>query len=278
MVAPGKVRADLAGVPETTLWTLYHRAVEARRPDGVLRDPQAVAAVERLDYPFEQRFGHRGGLGQWQALRARCFDREVRRFLARHPDGTVVALGEGLETQYWRVDNGRVTWLGVDVPETVALRERLFPDATRRRTYVGSALDQRWMEEVDRSRGVLVTAQGLLMYFEPADVHGLMAACARRLEGSGLIFDAVPAWLAERTRRGPLKSSTGYVAPTWLWGMDAAEERRLAALDPNVVELRPLALPRGRGALHGWVLPLLARVPALRRMALSVYRVGFGEG
>jgi hypothetical protein len=29
----------------------------------------------------------------------------VRRFVAQHPAGTVVALGEGLETQFWRVDN-----------------------------------------------------------------------------------------------------------------------------------------------------------------------------
>lgn len=57
---------------------LYHRALEARRPDAVLADPKAVELVERIDYPFEQRFGA-GGLSQLQALRARCFDREVRR-------------------------------------------------------------------------------------------------------------------------------------------------------------------------------------------------------
>jgi hypothetical protein len=34
----------------------------------------------------------------------------VRRFLVEHPEGTVVALGEGLETQFWRVDNGLVRW------------------------------------------------------------------------------------------------------------------------------------------------------------------------
>ena len=123
-----KVRADLAGVPETLLWTLYHRAVEARRPDAVLQDPHAVDLVARLDYPFERRFGA-GNLGQWQALRALCFDQEVQRFLVRHPDGTVVALGEGLETQFWRVDNGRVSWLTVDLPEIVALQERLLPQS-----------------------------------------------------------------------------------------------------------------------------------------------------
>jgi O-methyltransferase involved in polyketide biosynthesis len=94
MATESRVRLQLDGVPETLLWTLYHRAVEARRADSVLDDPMAVELVERIDYPFEQRFGA-GNLSQWQALRARCFDREVRRFLASHPDGTVVALGEG---------------------------------------------------------------------------------------------------------------------------------------------------------------------------------------
>jgi O-methyltransferase involved in polyketide biosynthesis len=44
-----KLRVELGGVPETLLWTLYHRAVEARRDDAVLDDPLAVQLVDRLD-------------------------------------------------------------------------------------------------------------------------------------------------------------------------------------------------------------------------------------
>ena len=93
----------------------------------MLRDPVAVELVGRIDYPFAERFGT-GRPAQWQALRVLAFDREVRRFLQRHPEGTVVALGEGLETQCRRVDNGRVRWIGVDLPETVEVRRRLLPD------------------------------------------------------------------------------------------------------------------------------------------------------
>ena len=117
---------DLHDVPETALWTLYHRAVEAQRPDAVLTDPAAVELVDAIDYPFAERFGA-GALGQWQALRARCFDDAVRAFQAAAPGGTVVALGEGLETQFWRVDDGRVRWLTVDLPEIVETRRRLLP-------------------------------------------------------------------------------------------------------------------------------------------------------
>src|SRR6478736_5125634 len=172
---------ELRGVPETLLWTLYHRASEARRGDAVLHDAKAVEVLDAIDFPFEERFGSAGeGLSQWQALRALTFDRQVERFLAKHPDGTVVALGEGLETQFWRVDNGRVHWLTVDLPETVALREQLLPAGSRQRVVAASVLDEAWMGEVDDRRGVLLTAQGLLMYLDLADVERLVGTCARR--------------------------------------------------------------------------------------------------
>jgi O-methyltransferase involved in polyketide biosynthesis len=270
-----KLRVELGGVPETLLWTLYHRAVEARRDDAVLDDPLAVQLVDRLDYPFAERFGSGGGLGQWQALRVRCFDDEVRRFLARHPDGRVVALGEGLETQFWRVDNGHARWLSVELPEVAELRERLLLVSPRRRTLACSALDERWMDEVDGSRGLLVTAQGLLMYFEPAAVHRFLAACARRLPGAALVFDAVPEWMKARSERGGLHGDDGYQPPPWHWAMDPSEERRVAEL-PGIAELRALPLPRGRGPLHGYVLPLATRIPPLRRAWLTVWRARFG--
>jgi O-methyltransferase involved in polyketide biosynthesis len=55
------VKVELGGVPETLLWTLYQRSIEARRPDAILADPRAVALVDELDYPFAERFG--GGEG-----------------------------------------------------------------------------------------------------------------------------------------------------------------------------------------------------------------------
>jgi O-methyltransferase involved in polyketide biosynthesis len=150
-------------VPETLLWTLWHRAVEAQRPDAVLLDPLAVELVERIDFPFANRFGNGERLSQWQALRARCFDDAIRRFLAGRPGVTVVALGEGLETQLWRVDDGRVRWVTVDLPEVIELRRELLPRHERNRLVAASVLEQGWRGAVDPSAGVLLTAQGVLM-------------------------------------------------------------------------------------------------------------------
>ena len=268
---------ELEDVPETLLWTLYHRALEARRADAVLDDPKAVELVEAIDYPFEERFGSgTGGQAQWQALRVRCFDLEVERFLAAHPDGTVVALGEGLETQFWRVDNGRVRWLTVDLPDAVGVRRRLLPGTPRNRVLARSALDPSWMAEVDASRGVLLTAQGVLMYFEYDEVRRLVAACAQRFPGGALLFDAIPCWLRDLGRSGKLRTPGSWQAPPWHWGINRRTANDLATAHPHVTELRELRLPPGRGALLGSVVPRVSAVPSLRRrLPISVLLARF---
>nr|BAF98637.1 putative methyl transferase [Streptomyces argenteolus] len=279
MTTGRKLKLDLGDVQETMLWTLYHRATEARDPETVLHDPWAVQLVETIEYPFEKRFGTpTAGQAQWQALRARCFDEEIRRFLARHPDGTVVALGEGLETQFSRVDNGRVHWLSVDLPEVIEVRRRLRPDdAPRQRSLACSVLDDRWMTGLDGSRGLLVTARGLLMYLRPTQVHGLIAACAERLPGGALLFDAVPSWLSRRSTLTPRRTPTGYRFPPWLWGVDAGETARLQALHPNIVDIREIRPPRGRGPVYRFLVPLIGTVPGVRgRKVMSIMIVRFG--
>jgi O-methyltransferase involved in polyketide biosynthesis len=275
IAAEAKTPTALRGVPETLLWTLYQRALEAGRTDAVLRDPLAVDLVGRIDYPFEERFGGPSPLSQWQALRTRTFDAAVGRFLGHFPDGVVVALGEGLETQFWRVDNGRVRWVGVDLPETIELRRRLLPESPRRTTIAGSALDADWMDEVDAGRGVLITTQGLLMYLRPEEVHAVIAACAARFPGGGIVFDTVPPWFSALTTQGRMRTPGGFVSPPMPWAFDVGERAAVGRI-PGVAVVRELRIPRGRGPLFGWALPALQTVPAIRRRLLSIHVAGFG--
>jgi O-methyltransferase involved in polyketide biosynthesis len=267
-----KVRSNLSGVPETLLGNLVYRAAAASGPRPVLDDPKAIELIKNIDYPFERIASDRSG--QRHALRVSRFDDEIRRFLAEHPAGTVVALGEGLETQFWRVDNGQAQWLTVDLPETVALRRRLLPDGPRQRTLACSASDSQWMDQVDPSHGVLVTAQGLLMYFQPAEVDRLVEQCAQRFPGQQLLFDAVPNWLIRQQKRAARRKHGTYHLAAWIWGINAAEQKRLAAL-PAVARLTKFRLIRGHGLWYGLVLPVLRRVPWLRDLLpeFPVFRV-----
>lgn len=272
---PPQVKAELGAVPETALWTLYHRAVEARRPDTLLSDPKAVELVDRIDFPFAERFGDPRLMARLQALRVRCFDREVEDFLARSPRGTVVCLGDGLETQYWRVDNGRASWLSVDFPESIELREQLLPPGPRRRHLACSATDPAWLDEVDPSRGVMITAQGLLMYLHPSEVRDLFARCAERFPGGAMVFDAVPRWFSRLATQGKVRGH-GYQAPPMPWGMDASEHSKLATAHPALSEIRDVLPPAAPGLL-GLVLAVAFRVPPALSLRPSVVALRFAE-
>lgn len=260
-------------MPETALWTLWFRSLAARTAGGVLSDPLAIEVVERLDYPFEERFGRLfPAHAQVQALRVRTFDREVEQFLRDHPDGTVVALGEGLETQFWRVDNDTVRWLTVDLPESVAVRTAVLPAADRQRCFAGSALDPGWTELVDPDRGVLLTAQGLLMYLQPGQVRALVGMCAQRFPGASLVFDAVPPWMAGLVRRG----TPSYQPPPLPWTVDPTRLAELAGLAPGIVDVREVRPPVSRG-LVGWLAPRLRYLPVLRSRRPVIVSLRFGQ-
>jgi hypothetical protein len=109
--------------------------------------------------------------------------------LLDQPGGQVVALGDGLETQFHCVDDGRVRWLAVDLPEAIALRSLFLPDSDRHRSLACSALSLRWMEAVDPRQGVFVTAVGQLKYFYPHEVRRLIAAIAERYPTVEMVFD-----------------------------------------------------------------------------------------
>jgi O-methyltransferase involved in polyketide biosynthesis len=252
MGTPGKV--ELTGVPETALWNLYQRASAAR--SGHLDDPRAVEIAGQLDYPFERFDAPYAGLAaRLHAQRVRTMDEALRRVLAGAPDATVVAIGEGFETQFWRVDNRRLRWLTLDLPELVAVRRAVLPDGPRNRTLAGSATDTEWIAQVERERPVIITAQGLLPYFERDEVHRMLTTWARLLPGTWLLFDAVTAQLQAIRRRNTLPG--GYRPPEWTWTVDVRELRDLRDL-PTVTDLHEV--PQAGGDR---LLGLLKRVPGL---------------
>ena len=259
-----KVDATLTGVSETALLTLAVRAHEARRPDSLIDDPMAVQLVDSISFDFA-KFGHTRR--QDMAVRALAFDTATRRYLIDHPQATVVALAEGLQTSFHRLDDGdvghRFRWLTVDLPPVTALREQLLPASDRVTVCAQSALDYSWMDRVDTDDGVFITAEGLLMYLQPTDAMGLITECARRFPGGQMMFDLPPSWFARLARLGGLRTSLRYRIPPMPFGLSAAEAARLVDLVPGVRAVHDLPYPQGRGRVLNSVLWTVQRLPVL---------------
>jgi O-methyltransferase involved in polyketide biosynthesis len=250
----------LAGVSATTLWTLRNRAVEAAREDAVIDDPWAVRLHEAIDYDY----GRFGKPSQTHALRALAIDRAITEYLARHPRATVVALGEGLQTTYWRLGSPDVTWLSVDLPPVVELRETLLPKEPRVTTLAMSALDRSWLDHVDPADGVFVCAEGLFMYLDPVEVRSLITECARRFPGGQLFFDSIPKWFSDRTLKG-FNLTARYKAPPMPFSFSVSDIPRLSKLVPEVASARELRLPMGRrGIWKSELFRVAVNLPVLR--------------
>ena len=244
---PPKEKVTLSGVSETALLTLNARAREARRPDSVIDDPMAVAVVDSIDFDFAKFGPTRQGI----ALRALAFDIATRSYLDQHPSATVVALAEGLQTSFWRLDaagpDGQFRWLTVDLPPMIDVRARLLPDSPRVSVCAQSALDYSWMDAVDDSDGVFITAEGLLMYLQPEQALELIAQCAKRFPGGQLIFDLPPAWFSKLSRYVGLRPTLRYKVPPMPFSLSSGQAADLVHTVPGIRRVRDLQMPSGRG-------------------------------
>jgi O-methyltransferase involved in polyketide biosynthesis len=258
---PKKVDAALTGVSETALMTLQVRAGEARRPDAIIDDPMAIQLVDSIEHDFGKFGFHRR---QDMAIRALAFDAATRRYLVDHPAATVVALAEGLQTSFYRIDASGVgdqfRWLTVDLPPMIELRNKLLPPSERVTACAQSALDYGWMDQVAGADGVFITAEGLLMYLQPAEAMGLIAECARRFPGGQMMFDLTPKLFAGLARRG-MRTTLRYRVPPMPFSMSAAELANLVNTVPGVRAVRDVPLPQGRGRVWNAMAWTLQHIP-----------------
>lgn len=267
--------STLEGVSATTLWTLHNRATEAKRTDSVIDDPYAIEVFDAIEYDY-RKFGKPN---QSHALRAVAFDAAMAEYVCAQPNTAVVALAEGLQTSFWRlqaaglVDN--LKWYSVDLPPVIALREQLLPHNDRITHLAQSALDFSWMDRVDAGDGVFITAEGLLMYLKPADVSALLAACAARFPGGQLMFDSIPPWLSRKTLNG-WKLSDRYTAPPMPFGISAEDTIAMATQIPGVCGARDIPHVPGRGMFKVFAAPALDRLGAFHRNRPSMTLVSFG--
>ena len=257
-LAPRKATVDLEGVPETLLMTLYNRAVESQRPDPILRDEQAAAWVDRIDYDFsvfgDGRITH--------PIRATVFDDWAQAFLARHPDATVVNLGAGLSTMHMRIDNGQARFVDLDLPEAIAVRRRFVEETGRHRLVAASAMDLDWMDTLDADRPVFFVAAGLLMFFAPDDVRALLCTLADRFPGAEMAFDMIPTWFSRRSLDGNAQVAH-FTLPPMPWGLDYHRVPELEAWHPRIEVAEWRDYTQGFRGRWGWI-GLLALCPPLR--------------
>jgi O-methyltransferase involved in polyketide biosynthesis len=268
---PAKVATEgLTGVPKTLLLPLWGRAFETRHPTRppLLIDRGAAEIVDRLGYDFSAIASaiHPITRLAWVA-RALHVDRTLRDFLTRWPRATVVNLGCGLDTTFGRVDNGTLIWVDLDLPQVIALRERLIPPGPRQRALACSILDDAWLRGLQPDEGLILVAAGVLYYFEEPQVRALLSRLAAALAGAELVFDACSPRGVRAANRKVIEESGMDASAALVWGIE--DPRRIAAWDRRLEVVETYRLFRGITRR----LPLRARLGPLLSDALNIMSV-----
>jgi O-methyltransferase involved in polyketide biosynthesis len=271
-----KVEPELGEVQETLLIPLYGRARDAASRHPVMNDRRAAELVDVIDYDFT-RF--KGPSLPGSVLRTAIFDGWVRRFLAEHPAGTVVELGTGLNTRFDRVDNGRVHWFDLDLPDSIALRRRFFADRDRCTMLAGSVLDTDWFDVVTTSPGpYFFVSEAVLVYLTADQVRTVAARLASRFDGSMIAFDTGGAAMMRNQHRNgvmkPISARMQWVCddPRQLdsWGLRLLESRTFAQPQPEIGKSWP--------ARYRYGMPLMARLvpPIVNAYRMNLFRLDGG--
>jgi len=246
----GPVEVELGPVQKTLLIPLLGRAEETRSGRGLIHDPKSVEIVDALDYDFD-KWRNTGTL-VGASIRARIFDAEVSSFLERHPEGTVVEIGAGLNTRYERLDNGRAQWLEIDLPDSMKLRERFFSDTERRTMVATDVLQTEWLEQVsNRPPPYCFVSEAVLIYLDESKVRKVVQNLSTRFPGALLITDTTSAKMVDNQHRhGAMK----HLRPdSWFrwkcddpkniepWGLRLERSKSLADAPTEVVRAMSLS-------------------------------------
>ncbi len=199
---------SLSDVSGTMLITLYARARETISRNPIIKDPKAVEIIGLFKRelvgstnPIHRKIindSYNSKLAVTMALRSRRFDLYVLDFLKRHPGGTVINFGCGLDTRFDRIDNGQVKWYDIDFPQVIELRKRFMKESERRRFIGKSILDEKWTSEITTGGPFLILAEGVFMYLHEEDVRALLAMTREKLGPYELVCEVTNKYWVDR--------------------------------------------------------------------------------
>ena len=190
-----KEKIKLSGVPETMLQTVYARAKESRGR-GTIHDAKAEEIIEKLDYDFsladKDTAMHSGVIARTIVL-----DKLTKSWLSTHSGAVVVNIACGLDTRCYRM-SGYSHWYNLDLPETVAVREKLLPESGTISQIAMSAMDDWGGEISEQTVPVLIVIEGLTMYLNTKDVQQIFAVISSRFEKATVFVETMNPMIVKR--------------------------------------------------------------------------------
>lgn len=179
-------------VSEDIKHAVWARSVLSERYPKLFSDSDSIKLASKLNIE------HKAISSQYDAYdkavlleKIISVDKRVRNFVRRYADSIVVNVGAELDTMFSRVDNGRIKWYNVDLPERIELRRAYLESRDREQNIERSIFDYTWMDQIKRTEGqpILFVCYDVMKYFDKRRLRSFLDAIWQRFPGAEIVFD-----------------------------------------------------------------------------------------
>ncbi len=221
---PENIEIKLNDVQTTLLLPLWGRAVETKKINPLLVDKSASEIIGKLNYDFSTFAENIHPITQFEwVARSIHIDLTIKEFLNRYPKATILNIGCGLDTTFERVDNGRMYWYDLDLPEVIELRKKFILEEGRRKFISQSFLDDSWFGELHIEENILFIAAGVMYYFSEAEIKGIFNKISSCFPGSEFVFDAASSFGVKVANQKVIRNSGLNERAFLKWGLEKTQ-------------------------------------------------------
>lgn len=241
-----KKKVDLNGVSETLLLPLYARAKFSQTKKDKFYDQKAIDLVNSIEYDFSLAEKDKA-MSSGAVARSLVFDELVKEYIAEHPDAVIVNLGCGLDTRFYRLDNGTIEWYNLDFGNVIQLRrDFLEEDNVDRVHLIGATVtDKDWPTRVKhRNANMLFIIEGLSMYLPEDQVKRMLEIIYKNFEHAYVMMETIStAWVQKEA----VEQSVQATGARFLWGCNGFAEMKDIA--PGYVKVKDDNIIRGMNSI-----------------------------
>ena len=182
---------QLGDVQTTALIPLAIKASETTRKKARIKDEKALEIIRTLNIDtkmYDKFMSHEGVVARTIML-----DRQLKGIIKNAPDTVVVNVGAGFDNRFSRVDNGKILWFDLDLPDSMAARKKVFQKQDRVTMIAGNVLEEDWCAAVksavdERESKPVFIAEGLFMYFTMDQIKTFLNILKKNFPNGGILI------------------------------------------------------------------------------------------
>ncbi|MBQ7265961.1 MAG: class I SAM-dependent methyltransferase [Firmicutes bacterium] len=215
-------------IEETALIPLAIKASETARETPRIIDKKAKEIIDALGVDvskYDPFFSHEGVVA-----RTIMFRDKLNELIKKYPDALCINLGCGFDDKFSQVDNGKITWFDVDLPDQIGKRRKVYEDKERCKMLGGSALDGEWTKALPKLDMTIVVMEGVLEYFQKDQVKTCLNMLCSSFEHGYLLAELHSPLLEKYGSKH--HDAVKYTNASFGWGTNSAEE--YLSLEPRM--------------------------------------------